>query len=261
MTYRDFATDLARQAGALIRRNFTLGMKKEWKANDTPITATDVAVNQLILDAVRQHYPDHRVLAEEGDGGVATSPNVWVCDPVDGTIPFSHGIPCCVFSLALVQEGVSRLGIIFEPFLERMYTAEIGQGACLNGQPLRVSKQMNLRNVAVGMGFWYRQPWQFFQLGQALDAQGALLLNVGSIAYMGALVASGELGATIFQGQQPHDTAALKVMVEEAGGKVTDLFGAEQRYDGPIRGHIVSNGILHDELVALTKATVPTTHA
>lgn len=250
-----FATELARDAGAMIRNNFTLGMKKEWKANDTPITATDLAVNQLVIDRVRQAYPDHGVLAEEGNGGITGSRMVWVCDPVDGTIPFSHGIPCCVFSLALVQDGTSILGVIYDPFLDRLYTAEKKHGAAINGKPLHVSTRTSLHNVAVGLGFWYRQPWQFFQLAQALDAKGALLLNVGSIAYMGSLVASGELGATIFQGQEPHDTAALKVIVEEAGGKVTDLFGAEQRYDGPIKGHIVSNGRLHAELVALVKTT------
>lgn len=240
----------------MIRRNFTLGMTKQWKANDTPLTATDLAVNQLVIDAVKNEYPHHRVLAEEGDGGVTDSPNVWVCDPVDGTIPFSHGIPCCVFSLALVQDGTSILGVIYDPFMDRLYTAEIGQGAFMNGKPLRVSPHANLHNAAVGLGFWYRLPWQFFNLAQALDTQGAMLLNVGSIAYMGSLVSSGEFAATIFQGQQPHDTAALKVIVEEAGGKVTDLFGREQRYDGTIKGHIVSNGIVHGKLVELIQTTV-----
>ena len=252
----DFAAGLARQAGEIIRRNFTLGMMKEWKVNDTPITVTDVAINQHVINAVQREYPNRRVLGEEGDGGVAGSPLVWVCDPVDGTIPFSHGIPCCVFSLALVQDGVSRIGVIYDPFLERLFTAENGHGAFVTGNPLRVSQHQNLHNVAVGLGFWYRQPWQFFQLAQKLDAKGALLLNAGSIAYMGVLVASGEFGVTIFQGQQPHDTAALKVIVEEAGGKVTDLFGAEQRYDGHIKGHSVSNGIIHDELVRSIRETV-----
>ena len=82
------------------------------------------------------------------------------------------------------------------------------------------------------------------------------IIDVGSITYMGALVAAGELAGTMFQGTKPYDTAALKVIVEEAGGKVTDLFGNEQRYDQDIRGHLVSNGLLHDRLLEMLRPIV-----
>jgi fructose-1,6-bisphosphatase/inositol monophosphatase family enzyme len=86
MNYLTFATRLARQTGAIIRQNFALGMKKEWKANDTPVTVTDVAINQLVIIAVQEQYPDHRVLAEEGDGGAIGS-QLWRTAPVRRTHP------------------------------------------------------------------------------------------------------------------------------------------------------------------------------
>ena len=83
--------------------------------------------------------------------------------------------------------------------------------------------------------------------------RGCILLSPCSITYMASLVATGDCFATIFPGTNPHDTAAVKILIEEAGGKVTDLFGQDQRYDRPIKGHIASNGLIHDELVAIVK--------
>lgn len=256
MSYKDFAFGLAREAGDIIRANFTLGMHKNWKADNTPLTATDLKVNQLVIDAVHGAYPGHSILAEEGSDFSEASDYVWVCDPVDGTVPFSHGIPTCVFSLALVHRGVTLLGVIYDPFLNRMFVGEKNKGAFLNDVRLSVHTSTSLHNVVVGLAWWASIPFDYARIADALIQQHVKVLNLGSITYMGALVASGELVATIFPANQPHDTAALSVIVPEAGGKVTDLYGHEQRYDRTIRGHIISNGILHDELVELIQPSL-----
>lgn len=256
ITYREFAINLARQAGAIITANFTLGMKKEWKSDNTPLTVTDVTINQLVIEAVQKNFPGHSVLAEEGSAMIAGSEYVWVCDPIDGTIPFSHGIPTCVFSLALVEHGVPILGVVYDPFMDRLYSAEKDHGAFLNDQKLAVSTTTTFRNTVIGIAYWNTA--QFFSypaLHNFLLKEEVKIINLMSITYMAALVASGELVATVFQGEKPHDTAAIKVIVEEAGGSVTDVYGAQQRYDQDIKGHVASNRLLHPQLIKLIAAS------
>lgn len=253
-----FALDLARRTGEVIRANFALGMKKEWKKDETPVTKTDFEVNRLLINAVKERFPDHGVFGEEESLGNAGREYVWVCDPVDGTIPFSHGIPTCMFLLALTRNGESLLGVAYDPFMDRMFFAEKGKGAFLNGERIFVSKQKEMKNALVGIVHWSGARYDLRPVFSELDDRWAFLISLCSTGYMASLVACGEFVANIFQGIEGHavDAAAHKVIIEEAGGKVTDLFGEEQRYDGDIRGFLMSNGLVHDELVKLIKRHV-----
>lgn len=250
---KSFSLSLARQAGAIIRQNFMLGMKKEWKSDDSPVTQTDFVINQLVIDSVKKKFPDHSILAEERSDFSEQSEYVWVCDPVDGTIPFSHGIPTCVFSLALTRNGVPVLGVVYDPFMDRMFFAEKGGGAFVNGKKISVSSARVLEKSLFGLGSRKGSKIDLSGLKEAMEQKHARIIDICSITYMGALVACGEFVGTMFCGTKPHDTAALKVIVEEAGGRVTDLSGNEQRYDRDIRGHIISNGILHEELLTVIR--------
>src|SRR3989338_9591130 len=119
----DFAAGLAREAGEIMRQNFALGMKKEWKEDDSPITVTDIRINSLVLEAIQKKYPAHSFVGEEGSR-IIESEYVWVCGPVDGTVPFSHGYPIFMFSLALVKNGMPIAGVLYDPILKRMFYAE-----------------------------------------------------------------------------------------------------------------------------------------
>ncbi|HLB60021.1 MAG TPA: inositol monophosphatase [Patescibacteria group bacterium] len=253
--YLSFATSLARRAGAVIQKNFKTGMKKQWKPDDTPVTETDLSINQMVIREVRKAYPDHSVLAEEGSDLKKGAQYVWVCDPIDGTIPFSHGIPTCVFSLALVKDGVPVVAVVYDPFMDRLFTAEKGNGAKLNGKTIHVSPAKTLKNAVVGVRVWkFFQRFDFPDAMHNLDHQYDVIpINLMSVIYEGVLVACGELAATFYQHVYAHDVAALKLIVEEAGGKVTDLFGNEQRYDGKIKGAVISNGWVHEKLVRMTR--------
>lgn len=239
-----------------MQKNFTLGMKKKWQSDTSPLTATDLAINNLVIIAVKKHFPSHGIFAEEGTYKESGRDHVWVCDPIDGTIPFSHGIPTCVFSLALVHQGKSILGVIYDPFLNRLFFAEKGKGAFLNGKKISVSSKGVLKNSLLGIIDWKGSPYDLSRLTECLRNESAHIMNVNSIVYMGALVASGELAGTIFPGIKPYDTAALKILVEEAGGKVTDMFGNNQRYDQILRGHLISNKVLHKKLLRLIREHV-----
>lgn len=251
--YYRFALSLAKQASSLIKKNFTLSMKKQWKDDNSPVTATDLEINQLVIEAVKKKFPEHAVLGEEDSLKRVAADYVWVCDPIDGTIPFAHGVPTCVFVLALVHKGRSIFGVVSDPFLNRVFSAWKNGGSWLNGQRCRVSRQKVLKNSLLGVAHWKLAPFNLSHLAARLSDLDVKIMNVGSIAYLSALVAGGEFVGTVYAGDTPYETAALKIIVEEAGGLVTDLFGEDQRYDQAIKGHIVSNGYVHDSLLRIVR--------
>lgn len=252
MKYKDFAIGIAKEAGKIIRDNFKLGMERDWKPDNSPVTKADLDINRLVIESVKKEFPDHGVRGEE-ESYRANSEYLWVCDPIDGTIPFAHGIPICTFSLALVKNGKPIVGVIHDPFLERLFSAEEGKGTFLNEEQIYVSKQKDLANNALNLENFENAKYQLWELEKKLSFKNSKVLKLCSTAYACALVACGEFIASIFPHTGGHDIAAAKIIVEEAGGKVTDLFGQEQRYDQNIKGAIVSNGIVHKELVELTR--------
>lgn len=245
--YKDFATGLARKAGEIMRANFSLGMKKEWKDDNSPLTATDIAINKLVIDSVTKTFPNHGILGEEGSKN-QNREYLWVCDPVDGTIAFSHGYPLFVFSLALVVAGQSILGVIYDPVLDRMVYAEKGKGALLNNNKIQVSKTKNLsKNLLINN----ETELKLIPATKALIKKRCIVTCFCSVSYGSLLVATGEFIANFYEWDKPWDAAAAKIIVEEAGGKVTDLDGKEQLYNQPINGFIASNGFIHDQLVKI----------
>ncbi len=236
--------------------NFGLGTKKEWKSDNTPITKADREINSLLIKEVKENFPGHRILAEEESYLEGDNSYVWVCDPLDGTIPFSYGIPISTFSLALTKNGESVRGVIYDPFQDRLYSAAKNEGAYLNGRRTYVSKKSQLKQAAGEYEMFDRAKYDVSQLVGFLVNEGAKLLQLCSIVYPSALVAAGEIDFTIFPHTSAHDMAAVKIIVEEAGGKVTDIFGEDQRYDTETNGFIASNGILHEKLVKLSKKLV-----
>ncbi len=244
MDYKKFAIDIAKRSGEIIRREFKHGMEKKWKNNETPVTKTDIAINKLVIAGVKKYFPNHDVLGEEESYRPNKGKFLWVCDPVDGTIPFSHGIPICVFSLALVEDGKPILGVVYDPFIDRMFFAQKNKGAFLNGKRIHVNKRQ-LKNSVVN---WesHRSP---------LNIKDKIVFKMAFCCYIyaAALVACGELVASFCTSPFAHDGASVKILVEEAGGKVTDRFGKEQRYDGDIGGILATNGVVHKEMVKYSK--------
>lgn len=249
MEYKDFAIDIAYKAGEIMRQNFQLGMKKEWKSDNSPVTETDMAINNLVIEEINKNFPDHNINAEEKSDNNRISDYLWVCDPIDGTMPFTNGIPIFTFSLALVKNGEPILGVIYDPILNRLFFAEKNQGAFLNNQPIKVSEKQTLEKSTIDIVNFDNASWQIWELAEWLSKKWAIVYKLNCITYPSALVACGEFDATIFPHHTAHDIAAVKIIVEEAGGKVTDLFGNKQRYDKPIKGAIVSNDKIHGLLL------------
>jgi len=254
--FKTFASQFALKAGEIIKKNFILGMKKEWKKDNTPVTATDLMINSMLINEIAKEFPRHSVLAEEQSNIKNVSEYVWVCDPVDGTIPFSHGIPLCTFSLALVKNGEVILGVVNDPFSERLFVAEKGKGTFLNNKAIRVSTVSSLENAMGDCEMFKRAKYNTAKLTDRLIMFNDRLTRLNSMIYPSVLIAAGELDFTIFSHITPWDAASVKIIVEEAGGRVTDIFGNKQRYDKDINGFVASNGVLHDKLIDLTSKLV-----
>lgn len=245
-SYKDFAIDISKKAGKIIKNNLRTDHFKDYKEDGSPVTKVDLAINQLIVSSVNKYFPEHDVLAEEGNSLNNNSDYIWLCDPIDGTIPFSHGIPLCTFSLALVYKGNPILGVVYEPFTDRLFFAEKGQGAYLNGKKIKVSDVNTPEHGLVALEYFYYSIFDLASLLGTLEKQNIHVSKYCSFIYEASLVANGVYLAAIFAGETAHDAAAIKIIVEEAGGKVTDIFGNDQPYNQDIKGVLVSNALTHD---------------
>lgn len=249
----DFAKKLALQAGDLMLKYFKVGLESKLKDDKSTVSLADEEINQLVIDEVAKDYPDYSVLGEEASV-YKQSQYAWVCDPIDGTVPFVKGLPVSVFSLALVKNGEPIVGVVYDPFTKRLYSAIKGQGAFLNNTPIKVSNRKIDKQATIDIEFYPETEYDFDVATHDLSLKtGVYVLRLGCTINACCMVASGQYEACLFGGSKGKymDIAAIKVIVEEAGGKVTDLFGNEQRYDQDIKGAIVSNGIVHKDLVGL----------
>ena len=165
-----------------------------------------------------------------------------------------HGIPVSTFSLALVHAGQPVLGVIYDPFMDRLFMSEKGKGTTLNDQPVHTSTVKTIKDASIGVVFWESNMSIFTPLLDQLVNRGGKVFNLVSIAYMDAMVAAGEFAAVIFPGLSAHDSAAAKIVIEEAGGVFTSLTGETDRYDQPVHGHIAAaNQDIYDQIHSLLR--------
>lgn len=255
--YLEFAKEIARDAGVVMRRYF-LQPETEWKSDNTPVTKADTEINSMVIERIKNSYPDHSVYGEEEQAMVDGSKYTWVCDPVDGTLPYSLGLPISSFSLALCEDGESIVGVVYDPFMDRLFWATQGGGAFCNDNRLRVNDQSFENSVIDVQGFGNPPELPMIvdvsnSIKDKMIARGAKTTQLWSSILPAALVASGHYTASLMNGKTVQDHSAIKVIVKEAGGRVTDFFGDEQRGDRPVNGYIASNGVIHDELVAMIR--------
>lgn len=251
----DFAKNLADEAGGIMLEHFQVGVARQTKEHegDTPVTVADTAINTLVINAIQNQYPTHEVIGEEESFKNEDSDFVWVCDPIDGTFPYVMGVPTNVFSLSMVekQNGQPLLAVVYDPYMKRKYWATRGGGAFMNGSVINVNRVADMGQALIGGSGGRSNVLKAAEYKAAVIEACYRPLILSCVMYEAMLVASGQIAATVFPGAGCHDAVSAKLIVEEAGGKVTDVFGEEQRYDEPIKGAVISNGLLHDELVKL----------
>jgi myo-inositol-1(or 4)-monophosphatase len=222
------------------------------------VTEADHASEKVIIETIRAKFPDHYILTEES-GELSTGSNYkWIIDPIDGTVNFANGIPICCVSIGLEKDGEIILGAVYNPIFEEFFLAERGKGATLNGNPIHVSQKTEVISSCLVTGFPYTYldaPNGPLQCFERFIRSGVPVRRLGSAAIDLCWVASGRFDGFYEHKLQAWDSAAGFLMVEEAGGKVTDFNGD---YYSPYQPHLLAtNGQIHDEMLLWIKGVKP----
>ena len=256
-------------AGALLKLSYDKPHDITLKSAIDPVTESDLASQETIINLIRQTFPDHGLLAEEegenvdvGEGTKehspwpspqeTTSPTYrWIIDPLDGTVNFAHGFPMFCVSIAFEAAGLLEYGVVYDPLREELFEARRGGGAWLNGRPLKVSRVDRLEAALLATGFPYdirdRLPATLARMGRFLGvSQG--VRRAGSAALDLAYVAAGRLDGFYEEHLKPWDTAAGVLLVTEAGGAVSTFTGAPFSLSSDTIA--ASNGLLHSHILA-----------
>jgi myo-inositol-1(or 4)-monophosphatase len=247
--FLDAAIEIAREAGQILLAHRGTGF--ELKGDYDLVTAADRASEQLIIKRLKERFPNHGILAEEGGRAAEQAELRWYVDPLDGTTNFAHGFPMWNVTLALAKRGEVIAGVIYDPLNRELFTAERGAGARLNGAPIHVSKAAVLNDSLLATGFPSRKRHQnvnihfYYQL--AMLTHG--VRRGGSAALDLAYTACGRLDGFWEFGLNPWDMAAGTLVVEEAGGKVSGMQGEPLDLHG--RYVLADNGLIHEETLRL----------
>ncbi len=242
----------AAHAGALVLKKYFKGqftIASKTGLNDL-VTQADNEAEDEIIKVIRQQFPEHFILSEEA-GELTSDSNIkWIIDPIDGTVNFAHGIPICCVSIGVEQDGEMILGVVYNPFMNEFFFAEKGKGATLNDKKISVSTKSDLGTSCLVTGFPYAyldMPNGPLQVFEKMIRQGIPVRRLGSAALDLCWVAAGRFDGFYEHNLKAWDSAAGFLIVEEAGGKVTDFTG---NYYSPYQPSIAAtNGHIHDEMI------------
>lgn len=251
----NFAIQTARDAGAILADRLGRALTVSNKGDIDLVTEADLASEKLIIDRIKSHYPRHAILAEESGAtpGVELASGQtewrWIIDPLDGTTNYAHGYPCFCVSIALERSGAIEVAVVYDPSRDEMFAAERGQGAHLNGRRVRVSDVDELNNSMLCTGFPYnvRERSDFAREFANFTMKAQAVRRDGSAAIDLAYVACGRFDGFWEDGLNPWDVAAGVLLIEEAGGRVTDFAGGPLDIFTP--KVLASNGLVHSAMM------------
>ena len=254
-SFLETAIEIGREAAAVIseavKRRGEHDHSFELKGEHDLVTETDRASERLIIDRLQSHFPTHSIVAEESGGHAGSSEYRWYVDPLDGTTNFAHGFPVFNVTMGLARAGEIAAGVVYDPMRQEMFTAERGSGAWLNNRRIRVSSVSRLDSSLLCTGFPTRRRHLnvnvhfFHQVAMATHG----VRRTGSAAIDLAWVACGRLDGFWEFGLKPWDMAAGRLLVAEAGGRVSDMHGRPHDFNSP---HLLAdNGHLHEQIVEI----------
>ena len=251
------AVEAVVKAGELQMARFGSDMRVDKKGAIDLVTEVDVEVERMFRSLIAARFPDHDVLAEEMGQTRTGARHRWVFDPLDGTTNYAHGVPIFCSTLALEIDGLAVVGAVFDPNRKELFTAERGVGAWRNGEPMRVSDTEALIDSVLVTGFPYdvRE-----RLHEILGLFGGFLQEARAVRRLGSAaidlcwVAAGRMEAFWEQGLHAWDTMAGALIVQEAGGRVTALDGAD--FDAFGGSCLATNGRVHDQMLAIARSVL-----
>ncbi len=247
-SYLEVALEAARAGGSILLSEFDHPAKISYKGEVDIVTQADRRSEEAVVTLLRNHFPKHAIVAEEGSGHESDSRFRWIVDPLDGTTNFAHGYPCFAVSIGLEEAGELIAGVVYQPVTQEMFSAAKGEGAFLNQKPIHVSGIDRLATSLLCTGFpsakrlhspnihYY---WDFTMRSHGVRRDGSAAMDL-------AAVACGRFDGFWEFGLHPWDTAAGTLLVREAGGTVTTFAG--QPYRPGDRETLASNGRIHEEM-------------
>ncbi len=245
--YLNAAIEIAQEAGKILREEFDRPVQITYKGDVDLVTQADKRSEQAIVARLTKYFPEHSIVAEEGSGHEGGTEFRWHVDPLDGTTNFAHGYPCFSVSIALEQRGALLAGVVYNPFYEELFSAARGGGATLNGRRIFVSKVETLATSLLCTGFPVHKRlatpnihyyWDFTLRSHGVRRDGSAALDLASVA-------AGRFDGFWEFGLKPWDTAAGVLLIEEAGGKVSDFKGQPYQLGGSVI--LATNGLIHEE--------------
>lgn len=246
------AINAAKAGAEKVLHYYYEGIQAELKADKTVLTAADHESEQVIIDEILKTFPDAVFLAEER-GGEKTQETMWIVDPIDSTRSFQRGIPTWNVLVSYQEAGEIKLGVSYYPVLEDLYYAEKGKGTFRNGKPIHVSSYNTLASSFIGFG----SQRHFADKQVLLDLiEASASSRSPDPTYTAALIAQGSMEGLVDAYGMPWDFAPYKVILEEAGGRITKLNGEPWTIDDS-KGCVISNGLIHDELIEITRRYYP----
>lgn len=246
--YLSLALEAAHKSGAVLRDSFRKKVNVHTKSLANFVSEVDLQSERLLGELIGESYPTHEILGEEGVHASKESEHLWIVDPLDGTSNYLHGLPQFAVSIAYVEKDCQQLGVVYNPIAEDWFVAVEGQGAWYNGSQMKVSLEATLADTMVAVGFYYDR-------GRMMEATLSAIADffrqhVHGVRRFGAAsldlaqVARGDYGLFIEFKLHPWDHAAGGLMVQEAGGTITDCLNAKLPLRGP-SSILATNGLLH----------------
>jgi myo-inositol-1(or 4)-monophosphatase len=227
----------------------------EFKTNESDsVTEVDTASEKIIVDFIKKKYPSHGLITEEGGSSLGKSEYNWVIDPIDGTTNFAHGLPIFAVSIGVQKNGETVAGVVYDIMLNVVYSAELKGGAFENDKKIKVNDNSNLRRALLVTGFPYNvaeNPENALEKFAALTKAARGIRRLGSAAIDFCYVAKGVFDGFWEVHLKPWDICAGKLIVEEAGGLVTDFEG--NKIDIFSKKILASNGKVHNAMIEVQK--------
>lgn len=249
---KNFAINTAKEAGKIIMEYFHKDKDVKPKDKKHLVTVVDKKVETLITSKIKKEYPSHGFVGEEFGSENIKADYIWHIDPLDGTSNYIMGMPHFCVSLGLSYKSDTLLGVVYNPYTKEMFIAEKGKGAFMNGEKLKVSKVSKISESKIDTGFSLNEVLpNFFMLFKKLMTSFSKVRRYGSSALALCYVAAGRIDAFVWNGCTSWDITAGSLILEEAGGKVTDLEGNE--WDPFMHSIAASNGKIHAQILKIAK--------
>lgn len=250
--------EATRESGKIIHSHFQGTFKVENKEGiNNLVTEVDKMSETRIIEIIKKHFPAHSIISEEIGELKKDSPYEWIIDPIDGTVNFAHSIPICCVSIGVKYGDDLLLGTVYNPMMNEMFFAEKGMGATLNGMPITVSKKTDFRKACLVTGFPYK--WAYdaqhpIKVFERFILEGLPVRRLGSAAIDLCWVACGRFDGFWEYNLNPWDLAAGYLIVQEAGGRITNFDG--KAYNVFDKETLATNGLIHEEMLSLIRKQI-----